>query len=98
MESPKASQTASRMLHTRGTNRISPGHETIRAAVSRLLPREIGQTIDFAVTLYSRRGIEGGSFGLQIGAGETDLTMLAMNEDAAKQLRKSAVKIGGASW
>jgi len=39
--------------------------------------------------------IEGGSFGLQIGAGETDLVMLAMNEDAVKQLMKMGVKIGG---
>ena len=39
--------------------------------------------------------IEGGSFGLQIGAGETDLIMLAMNEDAVKQLMKNGVKIGG---
>jgi lipid-binding SYLF domain-containing protein len=39
--------------------------------------------------------IEGGSFGLQIGAGETDLIMLAMNEDAVKQLMKVGVKIGG---
>jgi lipid-binding SYLF domain-containing protein len=39
--------------------------------------------------------IEGGSFGLQIGAGETDLIMLAMNEDAVKQLEKTGVKIGG---
>src|SRR5437764_8822396 len=38
--------------------------------------------------------IEGGSFGLQIGAGETDLIMLAMNEDAVKQLMKTDVKIG----
>ena len=39
--------------------------------------------------------IEGGSIGLQIGAGETDLIMLAMNEDAVKQLMKTGVKIGG---
>ena len=39
--------------------------------------------------------IEGGSFGAQIGAGETDLIMLAMNEDAVKQLMKVGVKIGG---
>lgn len=38
--------------------------------------------------------IEGGSFGAQIGAGETDLIMLAMNEDAVKQLMKMGVKIG----
>jgi lipid-binding SYLF domain-containing protein len=39
--------------------------------------------------------VEGGSFGLQIGAGETDLIMLAMNEDALKQLMKTGVKLGG---
>lgn len=39
--------------------------------------------------------IEGGSFGLQIGAGETDLVMLAMNEQAVTQLMKMGVKIGG---
>lgn len=39
--------------------------------------------------------IEGGSFGAQIGAGETDLIMLAMNEDAVKQVMKMGVKIGG---
>jgi lipid-binding SYLF domain-containing protein len=39
--------------------------------------------------------IEGGSFGLQIGAGETDLIMLAMNEDAVKQLIRMGAKIGG---
>src|SRR3954447_20197839 len=39
--------------------------------------------------------IEGGSFGLQIGAGETDLVMLAMNKDAVTQLMKMGVKIGG---
>jgi SH3 domain-containing YSC84-like protein 1 len=39
--------------------------------------------------------IEGGSFGLQIGAGETDLIMLAMNDEAVKQLMKIGVKIGG---
>ncbi len=39
--------------------------------------------------------IEGGSIGFQIGAGETDLIMLAMNEDAVKQLMKTGVKIGG---
>jgi SH3 domain-containing YSC84-like protein 1 len=39
--------------------------------------------------------IEGGSFGLQIGAGETDLIMLAMNDEAVKQLIKIGAKIGG---
>lgn len=39
--------------------------------------------------------IEGGSIGLQIGAGETDLIMLAMNQEAVTQLMKTGVKIGG---
>jgi lipid-binding SYLF domain-containing protein len=39
--------------------------------------------------------VEGGSFGAQIGAGETDLIMLAMNQDAVKQLMRVGVKIGG---
>ncbi len=39
--------------------------------------------------------IEGGSIGFQIGAGETDLIMLAMNEDAVRQLMQTGVKIGG---
>lgn len=39
--------------------------------------------------------VEGGSFGLQLGAGETDLIMLAMNKDAMNQLKRSGVKIGG---
>ena len=39
--------------------------------------------------------IEGGSFGLQIGAGETDLIMLAMNDQAVKQLIQIGAKIGG---
>jgi lipid-binding SYLF domain-containing protein len=39
--------------------------------------------------------IEGGSFGLQIGAGETDLIMLAMNQDAVKQLIRIGAKFGG---
>ena len=39
--------------------------------------------------------VEGGSIGLQIGAGETDLILLAMNQDAVTQLMKTGVKIGG---
>jgi lipid-binding SYLF domain-containing protein len=38
--------------------------------------------------------IEGGSFGAQIGAGATDLVMLAMNTDAVKQLMRNGVKLG----
>jgi lipid-binding SYLF domain-containing protein len=38
--------------------------------------------------------VEGGSFGAQIGAGETDLIMLAMNQDAVRQLMNVGVKIG----
>jgi lipid-binding SYLF domain-containing protein len=39
--------------------------------------------------------IEGGSIGLQIGAGETDLLLLAMNQEAVTQLMRMGVKIGG---
>jgi SH3 domain-containing YSC84-like protein 1 len=39
--------------------------------------------------------VEGGSIGLQIGAGETDLLMLAMNQEAVTQLMRTGVKIGG---
>jgi lipid-binding SYLF domain-containing protein len=39
--------------------------------------------------------IEGGSIGLQIGGGETDLFLLVMNESGAKKLMKSEFKIGG---
>jgi len=39
--------------------------------------------------------VEGGSIGLQIGAGETDLIMLAMDKGAVEQLMKTGVKIGG---
>jgi SH3 domain-containing YSC84-like protein 1 len=39
--------------------------------------------------------IEGGSFGLQAGGGETDLILLVMNERGAQKLLKSEFKIGG---
>jgi lipid-binding SYLF domain-containing protein len=39
--------------------------------------------------------IEGGSFGLQIGGGETDLVMLVMNETGANKLMKSEFTLGG---
>jgi lipid-binding SYLF domain-containing protein len=39
--------------------------------------------------------IEGGSFGLQIGGGETDLVMLVMNESGANKLMKSEFTLGG---
>ena len=39
--------------------------------------------------------IEGGSFGLQIGGGETDIVMLVMNESGAKKLMKSEFTLGG---
>ena len=39
--------------------------------------------------------LEGGSFGLQIGGGETDLVLLVMNERGAQRLLKSEFKIGG---
>jgi len=39
--------------------------------------------------------VEGGSFGLQAGGGETDLVMLVMNERGAEKMLKSEFKIGG---
>ena len=39
--------------------------------------------------------MEGGSFGLQIGGGETDIVMMVMNETGANKLMKSEFTIGG---
>lgn len=39
--------------------------------------------------------LEGGSFGLQIGGGETDVIMLVMNQSGAEKLMKSKFTIGG---
>jgi lipid-binding SYLF domain-containing protein len=39
--------------------------------------------------------VEGGSFGLQIGGGETDVVMLVMNETGANKLMKSEFTLGG---
>ena len=39
--------------------------------------------------------VEGGSFGLQIGGGETDVVMLVMNEGGSKKLAKSEFTLGG---
>ena len=39
--------------------------------------------------------IEGGSFGLQIGAGETDLVLLVMNKSGAEKMTRSEFKLGG---
>lgn len=39
--------------------------------------------------------MEGGSFGLQIGGGETDVVMMVMNETGAKKLMKSEFTLGG---
>jgi lipid-binding SYLF domain-containing protein len=39
--------------------------------------------------------VEGGSFGLQIGGGETDLFLLVMNESGADKLLSSEFKLGG---
>jgi lipid-binding SYLF domain-containing protein len=39
--------------------------------------------------------LEGGSFGFQIGAQETDFVLLVMNESGAKSVLSSKVKIGG---
>jgi lipid-binding SYLF domain-containing protein len=39
--------------------------------------------------------VEGGSIGLQAGAGEVDMFLLVMNEAGAKELLKSEFKLGG---
>ena len=39
--------------------------------------------------------IEGGSFGLQAGGGETDLVLLVMNRRGAEKLMRSEFKLGG---
>lgn len=39
--------------------------------------------------------VEGGSIGLQAGAGETDLVLLVMNERGAQKLLRSEFKVGG---
>jgi len=39
--------------------------------------------------------VEGGSFGLQIGGGETDIVMMVMNESGANKLMKSEFTLGG---
>jgi len=39
--------------------------------------------------------VEGGSFGFQIGGGETDVFMLVMNKSGADKLLKSEFKVGG---
>ncbi|MBY0503764.1 MAG: lipid-binding SYLF domain-containing protein [Bryobacteraceae bacterium] len=41
--------------------------------------------------------LEGGSVGLQIGVGETDLVLLIMNERGEESLMKSEFKIGGSA-
>ncbi len=39
--------------------------------------------------------VEGGSFGLQIGGGETDLVLLVMNEESMRGILESEFKFGG---
>jgi lipid-binding SYLF domain-containing protein len=39
--------------------------------------------------------VEGGSFGLQIGGGATDVIMMVMNETGANKLMKSEFTLGG---
>ena len=41
--------------------------------------------------------MEGGSFGLQIGAGEVDVILLVMNESGAKKLMKSEFTLGASA-
>lgn len=51
-------------------------------------PKDIGWTGPSTVRM------EGGSVGLQLGAGETDLIMLVMNETGARKLMKSEFTLG----
>jgi lipid-binding SYLF domain-containing protein len=53
------------------------------------------QVTGFGWTGPSTVKIEGGSFGLQIGAGATDIVMMIMNENGANKLMKSRFTIGG---
>lgn len=39
--------------------------------------------------------VEGGSFGLQIGAGEVDVVLLIMNRSGAEKIMRSQFKVGG---
>jgi len=39
--------------------------------------------------------MEGGSFGLQLGAGETDVVMMVMNAEGARKLMESEFTLGG---
>lgn len=39
--------------------------------------------------------LEGGSFGAQIGAGETDVILVVMNDEGVRQVAKSGVRLGG---
>jgi lipid-binding SYLF domain-containing protein len=39
--------------------------------------------------------VEGGSFGLQIGAGEVDVVLLIMNQKGAEKIMRSQFKVGG---
>lgn len=39
--------------------------------------------------------MEGGSFGLQLGAGETDVVMMVMNAEGARKLMESQFTLGG---
>ena len=41
--------------------------------------------------------IEGGSFGLQIGGGETDVVLLVMNQSGAEKMTRSEFKLGGSA-
>jgi lipid-binding SYLF domain-containing protein len=62
-----------------------------------------GQYGKGVLTCRTRRGwsgpstirMEGGSFGLQIGAGETDIVMVVMNRRGAEKLMSSEFTLGG---
>jgi SH3 domain-containing YSC84-like protein 1 len=54
-----------------------------------------GQTFRGPWSSPTMMALEGGSFGLQIGAEATDLVLLIMNERGAKSVLSSKVKLGG---
>ena len=53
-----------------------------------------GQTFSGSWSAPAMFALEGGSFGLQIGAQETDFVLLVMNESGANSVMSSKVKLG----
>ncbi len=54
-----------------------------------------GQDFSGAWSAPAMYALEGGSFGFQIGAQATDFVLLVMNEQGAKSVMSSKVKLGG---